>query len=88
MNDTPGKPSPVTGATLDEKIANARKQLDATLNGRLAEAEQAISARRTAAMANVKDIAVETAATIVERLTGNAPAGADVAKAVSDTLKR
>lgn len=28
MNDTPGKPTPVTGATLEEKIANARKQLD------------------------------------------------------------
>ena len=29
MTDTPGKPAPVAGATLDEKIANARKQLDA-----------------------------------------------------------
>ena len=29
MKDTPGKPAPVTGATLDEKVANARKQLDA-----------------------------------------------------------
>lgn len=28
MKDTPGKPVPVTGASLDEKIANARKQLD------------------------------------------------------------
>jgi phenylacetate-coenzyme A ligase PaaK-like adenylate-forming protein len=29
MKDTPGKPAPVTGATLDEKIKNARAQLDA-----------------------------------------------------------
>ena len=29
MNDTPGKPAPVTGTSLDERIANARKQLDA-----------------------------------------------------------
>ena len=29
MKDTPGKPVPVTGATLEEKIANAKKQLDA-----------------------------------------------------------
>ncbi len=29
MNDTPGKPAPVTGATLDEKVKNARAQLDA-----------------------------------------------------------
>ncbi len=29
MRDTPGKPAPVTGATLEEKIKNARAQLDA-----------------------------------------------------------
>ncbi len=29
MQDTPGKPIPVTGATLEEKIANAKTQLDA-----------------------------------------------------------
>ncbi|QEL16973.1 hypothetical protein [Limnoglobus roseus] len=29
LPDTPGKPTPVTGATFDEKLANARKQLDA-----------------------------------------------------------
>ncbi len=29
MKDTPGKPVPVTGATLDERIKNARAQLDA-----------------------------------------------------------
>jgi F-type H+-transporting ATPase subunit b len=65
----------------------ARKQLDETLNSRLAQAEQAIATRRTAAMANVQGIAVDTAAAIVERMIGNAPANADVAKAVADTLK-
>jgi phenylacetate-coenzyme A ligase PaaK-like adenylate-forming protein len=29
MKDTPGKPAPVAGATLDERIKNARTQLDA-----------------------------------------------------------
>ena len=29
MKDTPGKPTPVTGATLDERMRNARTQLDA-----------------------------------------------------------
>jgi len=29
VKDTPGKPTPVAGATLDEKITNARTQLDA-----------------------------------------------------------
>jgi hypothetical protein len=28
VNPTPGKPTPVTGATLEERVANARKQLD------------------------------------------------------------
>jgi F-type H+-transporting ATPase subunit b len=65
----------------------ARKELDATLNTRIAEAEQAIAVRRAAAMGNVQDIAIETAAAIVERLTGNAPAKPDVAKAVAGTLK-
>ena len=39
-------------------------------------------------MANVQDIAADTAAAIVERLTGNAPAERDVAGAVADALKR
>lgn len=65
-----------------------RHALDATLNSRIAQAEQAIAARRTAAMTNVQDIAVDTAAAIVERLTGNAPAKADVARAVTSTMKR
>jgi phenylacetate-coenzyme A ligase PaaK-like adenylate-forming protein len=29
MNDTPGKPTPVTGSSLEERIKNARAQLDA-----------------------------------------------------------
>jgi F-type H+-transporting ATPase subunit b len=66
----------------------ARKELDAALNTRIAEAEQAIATRRTAAMANVQDIAIETAAAIVERLIGNTPARGDVAKAVAGTFKR
>jgi F-type H+-transporting ATPase subunit b len=65
----------------------ARKSLDATLNARVAEAERTIAATRTAAMANVQDIAVTTAAAIVERLIGSVPAGDDVSRAVADALK-
>jgi F-type H+-transporting ATPase subunit b len=71
-----------------KEAETARKQLDEMLNARIAAAEQAIGTRRTAAMANVQDIAVETAAAIVERLTGNSPTKDDVAKAVAGTLKR
>ncbi|MCC6890150.1 MAG: F0F1 ATP synthase subunit B' [Hyphomicrobiales bacterium] len=70
------------------EAAAARRELDAALNARIAEAEQTIAARRAAAMTNVQDIAIETATTVVERLTGQAPASAEVAQAVAATLKR
>jgi len=68
--------------------AAARKALDATLNAKIADAERVIAARRSDAMANVKGIAVDAAAAIVQRLTGSAPSGAAVETAVADVLKR
>jgi F-type H+-transporting ATPase subunit b len=67
---------------------SARKTLDAKLNTQIAEAEKTIAARRLAAMTNVKGIAVDAAAAIVQRLTGSAPASRDVEAAVVDVLKR
>ena len=66
----------------------SRKGLDAKLNERIADAEKVIADKRAAAMLNVRDIATEAAASIVERLIGVAPAGQQVASAVADTLKR
>jgi F-type H+-transporting ATPase subunit b len=77
-----------TRASFAADAEAARKALDATLNARVADAEQAIAATRTAAMANVQDIAVTTAAAIVERLIGQVPAGDHVSRAVADALKR
>ncbi len=75
-----------------EKAAAAaesrRKDVDAKLNARIAEAEKTIAATRSAAMTNVHRIASDTAPAIVERLIGIVPAGKDVAEAVSDALKR
>ena|SRR5882672_9543818 len=65
-----------------------RKALDERLNARLAEAEKAIAAAKTAAMANVRGIAVEAAAAIVARLAGVTPPEQAVATAVDDVLKR
>ena len=65
-----------------------RKEVDAKLNARIAEAEKAIAGTRSAAMGNVRSIAGEAAGAIVERLTGIAPAGEEVAEAVSKVLKR
>src|SRR6516165_320154 len=65
-----------------------RKEVDAKLNARIAEAEKTIAGKRSAALGNVRSIASEAAGAIVERLTGIAPAGEEVAEAVSKALKR
>src|SRR5262249_30857145 len=65
-----------------------RKTLEAELNAKLAEADKAIAATKQAAMANVRGIAAEAAAAIVERLLGTAPSEPAVAAAVDDALKR
>jgi F-type H+-transporting ATPase subunit b len=65
-----------------------RKALEQQLNVKLAEAERTITATKTAAMTNVRGIAVDAAAAIVERLIGTAPAAASVEAAVDTALKR
>jgi F-type H+-transporting ATPase subunit b len=65
-----------------------RKEVDAKLHDRIAEAEKAIAATRSSAMANLRGIAVEAAGAIVERLTSVAPASDEVGQAVSNVLKR
>lgn len=63
--------------------ANTRAaEEEAVVNARIAEAETAIGKTRDAAMTNVAAIASDTAAAIVERLTGKAPTGAEAAAAV------
>ena len=63
--------------------ANARAAAEeAVVAARIAEAETAIGKTRDAAMSNVSAIASDTAAAIVERLTGKAPTGAEAAAAV------
>jgi F-type H+-transporting ATPase subunit b len=63
--------------------ANARAAAEeATVSARIAEAEAAIAKTRDAAMTNVSSIASDTAAAIVDRLTGKAPTGAEAAAAV------
>lgn len=55
---------------------------EAVVSARIAEAETAIGKTRDAAMANVSAIAVDTAAAIVERLTGAGVTKAEAAAAV------
>jgi len=73
---------------LNAEAEEARKKLESQLNSKLAEAEKTIAATKTAAMANVRGIAVDTASAIVQRLIGTAPSSSAVEAAVADVLKR
>jgi F-type H+-transporting ATPase subunit b len=64
-----------------------RKTLEERLAVKLAEAEKTIAATREAAMSNVRGIAAEAAAAIVQRLTGLMPDGKAVDSAVDASLK-
>ena len=71
-----------------QRRRNRSKRLEAQLHERLAAAEQSIAATRSAAMGNVRTIAADTAAAIVERLIGKAPAQQEVAAALGEVIKR
>jgi len=64
-----------------------RKTLEDQLSVKLADAEKTIAATREAAMRNVRGIAAEAAAAIVQRLTGVLPDGKAVDSAVDASLK-
>jgi F-type H+-transporting ATPase subunit b len=64
-----------------------RKTLEDKLSVKLAEAEKTIAATRETAMSNVRGIAADAAAAIVQRLTGVLPDGKAVSSAVDASLK-
>ena len=64
-----------------------RKTLEERLSRKLADAEKTIAATRDAAMSNVRGIAAEAAAAIVQRLTGVLPDAKAVNSAVDASLK-
>src|SRR6266436_4162203 len=79
------------GAETREKLNAAseaeRKTLEERLSVKLAEAEKTIAATRETAMSNVRGIAADAAAAIVQQLTGLAPDSKTVTKAVDASLK-
>jgi F-type H+-transporting ATPase subunit b len=79
------------GAETREKLnavsETERKTLEERLALKLADAEKTIASTREAAMSNVRGIATDAAAAIVQRLTGVAPDGASVGHAVDASLK-
>ena len=64
-----------------------RKTLEEQLSLKLADAEKTIASTRESAMSNVRGIAADAAAAIVQRLTGMAPDGKSVDSAVDASLK-
>jgi F-type H+-transporting ATPase subunit b len=74
-----------------EKLSAAseieRKRLEERLSHKLGEAEKTIAATREAAMKNVRGIAAEAAAAIVQQLTGVPPDDKSVRSAVDASLK-
>jgi F-type H+-transporting ATPase subunit b len=76
-----------TRETLNAASETERKTLEQRLSVKLAEAEKTIAATREAAMSNVRGIAADAAAAIVQQLTGVSPDGNAVNSAVDASLK-
>jgi F-type H+-transporting ATPase subunit b len=64
-----------------------RKTLEESLSVKLADAEKTIASTRETAMGNVRGIAADAAAAIVQQLTGVLPDGKAVDSAVDASLK-
>jgi F-type H+-transporting ATPase subunit b len=79
------------GSETREKLNAAaeaeRNTLEQQLAAKLADAERTIASTREGAMRNVRGIAAEAAAAIVQRLTGVTPEAAAVDSAVDASLK-
>jgi F-type H+-transporting ATPase subunit b len=85
-----GRAQTIANETRERQAAAAeaaRKKTEDALNVRLAEAEKTIAATKQAAMGNVRAIAEDAAAAIVERLIGTAPGKKAIADAVADVIK-
>lgn len=71
-----------------KEVAEHRAELEAALETQLADSENQIASTKTAALSNVRGIAVDTAAAIVERLSGKPVAGAEIERAVDAALAK
>lgn len=69
-----------------QKSAGRAAELNAKLEAQIAEAEQRIGSARTAALGALREVATDTANTIVRRLTGVTPDGARVDSTVGTLL--
>jgi F-type H+-transporting ATPase subunit b len=78
----------IAGALAEAKAAAAKQaeEMNARLDAQLAEAEQRIHAARQQAMGALRQVAAETASSVVMRLTGQAPAPQSVDQAVGQMV--
>ena len=83
----PRRSAPKPAEKLNAASEAERKTLEERLAVKLADAEKTIASTREAAMSNVRGIAAEAAAAIVQRLTGLTPDGQSVNSAVDASLK-
>jgi F-type H+-transporting ATPase subunit b len=91
LADARSRAQAIANATREKAAAEAdatRNKTEEALNAKLAEAERTIAATKEAAMGNVRGIAEDAAAAIVERLIGSAPGEKATADAVAAVLKR
>lgn len=91
LADARSRAQAIASETREKQAAEAeaaRKQVEAALNAKLAEAEKTIAATKQAAMSNVRGIAEDATVAIVERLIGTAPSAKAIADAVAEALKR
>lgn len=71
---------------LHEAAAKEEAELGEKLDAKLAKSEKAIAAEVDKAMESVRDVAIDVAAEAVQKLTGEAPAGDNISKAVDTVL--
>ena len=74
-------------AEYQARRTSAEREAEEIIASARAEAEKTIASTREAAMRNVRGIAAEAAAAIVQRLTGMSPDGKSVDSAVDASLK-
>jgi F-type H+-transporting ATPase subunit b len=90
LADARGRAQAIAAETRDRAAADAaaaRKKIEDELNVRLMAAEKTIAATKQSAMSNVRGVAIDAAAAIIERLTGAVPSEKTVADAVAQVLK-
>jgi F-type H+-transporting ATPase subunit b len=90
LGDARERAQKVAGEARDRLAAEAeasRKALEGKLGEQLSEAEKVILGSKQAAMTNVRAIATDAAASIVEKLVGTRPTASAVEAAVERSLK-